>query len=102
MRQGVYVAAGTRSRSLVGIRIDRTRVSFSEDFGKLKAVLHDGTARYKLAVSSRLLKEAWRQGGLLAIRGALPDRNHYCVRVGLARPFGNPPDKCYLMINGVL
>ena len=101
-RQGVYVPAGTECRSLIAIRVGHTRISFLEDFDKLKAVVHDETGRYKLTVSSRLLKEAWRQGGLLAVRGALPNRNDYCVRVGLARPFANQPDKCYLMVNGVL
>jgi hypothetical protein len=99
-RQGVYLPAGIECRSLVAIRVDR--VSFLEEFDKFKAIVRDDTARYKLAVSSRSLKEAWRKGGLLAVRGALPNRNQYCVRVGLARPFGNPPDKCYLMVNGVL
>ena len=93
-RQGVYVPAGTECRSLIAIRVGHTRISFLEDFDKLKAVVDDDTGRYKLIVSSRLLKEAWRQGGLLAVRGALPDRNAYCVRVGLARPFPNQPDKC--------
>jgi hypothetical protein len=101
-RQGVYVPAGTQCRSLVAIRVGHTRISFVEDLHKLRAVVHDDTARYKLTVSSRLLKEAWRQGGLLAVRGVLPNRNYYCVRVGLARPFANQPEKCYLMVNGVL
>jgi hypothetical protein len=101
-RQGVYVRAGTECKSLIAIRVGRTDISFSEGFGKLKTILHDGTARYSLAVSSRVLKEAWRQGGLLAARNALPHRTAYCVRVGLARPFGDRPNECYLMVNGVL
>jgi hypothetical protein len=101
-RQGVYVPAGTEWRSLVAISVSYARISFLEDFGKLKAVVHDDTGRYQLTVSSRLLKEAWREGGLLTIRGALPNQNQYCLRVGLARPFANQPDKCYLMVNGVL
>jgi len=77
-------------------------MSFSEEFEKLRAILYDGTARFRLPVSSRALNEAWRQGGLPAVKGALPAREVFCLRLGLTRPFGNPPDKCYLMINGVL
>jgi hypothetical protein len=91
-RQSVYVPAGTQCRSLIAIRVGRTNISFSEEFEKLRTIVHDGTARYSLAVSSHVLKEAWRQGGLLAVRNALPRRAAYCVRVGLARPFGDRLD----------
>jgi hypothetical protein len=101
-RQGVHVLVGTRCSSLAAIRIQRRRLSFFVEFDKLRAILHDGTARFRLPVSGRALNEAWRQGGLPAVRKTLPTRDIFCVRLGLTRPFGNPPDKCYLMINGVL
>src|ERR1700732_5379447 len=99
--QGVHVPAGVSTRSLWGVVIHRERLSFVEDFQKLKAILDDGAAKYKLAVSSRVLKEAWRNGGLAGVNRALPQTGNLHVRVGLARAFGNPPDKCYVMINGV-
>jgi hypothetical protein len=37
-----------------------------------------------------------------AVRRALPAGTALHVRVGLARGFGEPPDKCYVMLNGVL
>lgn len=101
-RKGVYVPADTHCSSLVAIRVDRANLSFLEDFNKLRANVNDGSRRYQLTVSSRVLKEARREGGLEAVRSALPSRADLCVRVGLARPFGTPPDKCYLMVNGVL
>jgi hypothetical protein len=100
-RQGVHVPAGVKARSLWAITVRRERLTFVEDFAKLKAVLDDGTASYKLAVSTRELKEAWRDSGMAAVNQALPRTAVLHVRVGLARAFGNPADKCYMMINGV-
>jgi hypothetical protein len=101
-RQGVYIPAGTQCASLVAVRVPQNAISFVEEFDKLKANINDGNAIYKLAVSSRVLKEAWRGGGIAALHAAVPSRNLLHVRVGLARPFGVPADKCYLMVNGVL
>jgi hypothetical protein len=58
-------------------------------------------ASYQLTVSSKVLKEAWRTGGLVAVNNALPAREELHVRVGLARPFGEPP-KCFAMLDGAL
>lgn len=99
--QGVYVPVGTQVGSLAAVRLPRNAVQFVEEFGKLKAVLDDGSARYKLAVSSVALKSAWRQGGLAAVQPALPATQQFHIRLGLARAFDNPPVKCYLMVNGI-
>ena len=101
VRQGVHVGVATRIGSLGAIELSSARVDFVEEFDKLKAILDDGEARYKLAVSSRALKLAWRNGGLQAVRRALPASPRFHVRVGLARAFDQPPGKCYLMVNGV-
>ena len=101
VRQGVHTLPRVQCSSLVAVRIPRASLSFSEAFGKLKATLNDGVASYQLTVSSKILKEAWRSGGLAAVNNALPMRNEFHIRVGLARPFDNPP-KCYAMLNGVL
>lgn len=99
--QGVHVPAGVQSRSLWAVAIHRARLSLVEDFQKLKAILDDGAAKYKLAVSSCVLKEAWQNGGLAGADQALPRTGNLHVRVGLARTFGTRPDKCYVMVNGV-
>jgi hypothetical protein len=86
---------------LVAVRVAKSKLSFAENFGKLKAKLDDGSASYQFTVSSKVLKEAWRNGGLAPVNNALPARQEFHVRIGLARPFDNPP-KCYAMLNGVL
>lgn len=101
VRQGVHVRAGTPIGSLGAIELPRARIRFLEEFGKLRAILDDGDARYKLAVSSLALKTAWRQGGTQAAQQVLPPSALLHIRVGLARAFDNPPEKCYLMVNGV-
>lgn len=76
VRKGVHVLSGAEVRSLWAVRVDRTRLFFQdEEFDEkrqLKAILNDGENRYKLAVSSAALKEAWRAGGVTAIHQALP------------------------------
>jgi hypothetical protein len=102
VRQGVYVLEGKQCPSLGAIMVDRPRIKLREDFGKLKAVVSDGQDQYKLAVSSRVLREAWEQGGLAAAEALLPNREQLHVRVGLARTYQGEPVKCYMMLNGAL
>lgn len=100
--QGVYVQQGTQTRSLWGLGIDRNQLRFIEDFGKLKAHLDDGQAAYKVSVSARPFKEAFRNGGVAAANALLPAQGNLHVRIGLARAWPpNHPTQCYTMINGV-
>jgi hypothetical protein len=101
VKQGVHVLPDVQCNSLVAVRVPKSNLVFSEAFGKLKATLDDGSDSYQLTVSSKVLKEAWRSGGVQAVDHALPTRQVLHVRVGLARPFQNPP-KCFAMLNGVL
>lgn len=100
-RQGIHIPVGTVVGSLGAVSLPRTAITFEEDFGKLKAILDDGSASYKLAVSSHAIKLAWRQGGLNAVQNALPASNVFHIHLGLARAFGDPPTKCYMMVNGI-
>lgn len=106
IRNGNYVADGVHTRSLWAVKIHRDDIefideSYKDEPKKLKAIVTDSESRYKLAVSCKTLKEAWVAGGLAALRKSLPARDCFHIRLGLARAFGNPADKCYLMINGV-
>jgi len=103
--QGAHVLQDSKCRSLWGLGINRRSLSFIEDEFKgsikLRGLLHDGAALYKLPISSRVLNEAWRSGGLGAVRAVLPNEGRLHVRVGLARAFEQQPNKCFVMINGV-
>ncbi len=101
-RRGVHVPAGTRIGSLHGLRIPSHHLGFAEDDERLRALLQDAETRYNLPVTSRALRETWREAGIAAVRRALPARTELHVRVGLARGFGEQRDRCYVMLNGVL
>ena len=102
IHQGVYVPKGTDCNSLAAVKVGKTDISFSEPFGKLLAILNDGTVSYQLSVSSHTYKMAWREGGIAKATSLLPNRPKFQVRVGLARDFEGQPNRCYLMVNGIL
>lgn len=102
VHQGVYVPKFTPCSSLASLNVSKRNISFVEPFGKLLAILNDGKARYQLSVSSHIYKKAWREGGVAKATAMLPNRSTVHVRVGLARDFEGQPNRCYLMINGVL
>jgi len=99
--QSIYVPANTNTRSLWGLAVGRAQLELVEDYDKLKAHLNDGQHTYAVSVSSKVLKEAFRAGGLAGASAALPANGDLHVRVGLARPWHAHPNKCYAMINGV-
>jgi hypothetical protein len=102
VHQGVYVPTGTQCGSLAAVKVGKADISFSQPFGKLVAILNDGSASYQLSVSSHIYKEAWREGSVAKANSLLPNRSKFHVRVGLARDFEGQPNRCYLMVNGIL
>jgi hypothetical protein len=101
VHQGVYVPKGTQCNSLAAVKVGKADISFSEPFGKLQ-ILNDGTESYQLSVSSHIYKAGWRAGGIAKATSLLPNRTKFHVRVGLARDFEGQPNRCYLMVNGIL
>jgi hypothetical protein len=102
IHQGVYVPTGTQCSSLAAVNVGKTNISFAQPFGKLVAILDDGSASYQLSVSSHIYKKGWREGGVANATSLLPNRSRFHVRVGLARDFEGQPNRCYLMVNGIL
>jgi hypothetical protein len=102
VHQGVYVPKDTQCSSLGAVRVGKANISFTQPFGKLLAILDDGTAKYQLSVSSHIYKKGWRDGGVENATLLLPNRATLHVRVGLARDFEGQPNRCYLMVNGIL
>lgn len=101
-KQGVHVLQGTQTVSLGAVAVNRKSLKFYEDdSSKLRVKLNDGSDRYSLAVSARLLKETFQEHGIQAVNDLLPPRGKLHVRVGLARTWEDEPNKCYVMVNGV-
>jgi hypothetical protein len=98
--RGVYVPAGTQTRSLYAVGVARHNLIFFEE-NKLRVQLYDGSQCYDLAVTGRALKELYRARGIDGVSASLPDTGPLHVRVGLARAWDDEPNKCYVMINGI-
>jgi len=101
-RRGSHVLTGTRVNSLHGVRINSRGLSFVDMDERPRALLRDADACYDLPVTSRALREVWRDQGVAAVRRLLPVDSMLHVRVGLARGWGDNRDRCYVMLNGVL
>jgi hypothetical protein len=99
--KGLYVPAGTNTRSLGAIAIKASFLRFFLDATKLRAFLYDGANRYLLPVSDRHLNEVNRRDGLQAVKAGMPASGRLHVRLGLARGWQKHPDKCFVMLNGV-
>ena len=100
VKRGLHVWPGAQCRSLVGLWLPRGNLElYGSD--RLRGQFYDGVHIYDMAVSARVLKRAWRAGGVEAATEALPDKAEVHVRVGLARADARFP-KCYAMLNGVL
>ena len=102
VHQGVYVPKDTQCSSLGAVLIRKANLSFEEPFGKLLAIVDDGSSKYQLSVSSHIYKAGWKNGGVDSATQLLPNRAILHVRVGLARDFEGQPNRCYLMVNGIL
>ena len=102
INKGAFVPAGSRSRSLIALEAEAESLSlFVDEKSRLRGRLADPKGTYNLAVVSKSIRETWRLQGIDVVRSQLPTNGKLHIRIGLARPFDNQPDKCYLMINGV-
>jgi hypothetical protein len=103
--KGVHVPEATQIGSLGAVRLPASAVCLFEDnyegTARLRAYLSDAEACYNLPVLAKSLREAYRQGGLDASIGLLPQHGDVHVRLGLARAWAGQPGKCSLMINGI-
>ncbi|CAA7623395.1 conserved hypothetical protein [Magnetospirillum sp. UT-4] len=99
-----FIPVGTECRSLGAIDTNAKRLSFeekeTEDGPKLRCWFYDeSNVSYNFAVSSRLLRQAWQDGGLAALEALRAGHRRAHVRIGLA---GDLEDHCYAMVNGIL
>ena len=105
MLKGCYVVTGEHLRSLGAIELPPASVSLFEDNFKgnrrLKAIIHDDTAIYSVSVSCHSLKKVYAESGIEAANASLPATKLLHIRLGLARPFPNAPNRCNLMLNGI-
>ena len=100
----VSVAEGVNCKSLAGVRLPSSSVSFFKDQYRdnpptLRAYITDKNHKYNLPVSCRRLRALFNSGDINQVQGHLPANQDVHIRLGLARAFnGNP---CSLMLNGI-
>jgi len=97
-----YVPLGSKCNSLGGIELKRADLEFREDQWqddppKLRAIV----SKVNLSVTSTVLRAAFSSGGVEEVERLLPNQGTVHVRIGLARPFGDYPNECFLQVNGV-
>jgi len=104
-RDKAYVPAGANCGSLACQTVEAARFKLSEkvykDEHKLRAELEVGGRVLHLGVAAKALKQAFEKEGLAAARALTPKVGLAQVRLGLARPFKDHPDQCYLQVNGL-
>ncbi len=103
--QKAFVPAGAPCGSLAAQAVDATSLRLIDDeyhdHHKLRARLIVEGHALELPVAAKDLKQAFLKDGVEAARALLPDAGAVQVRLGLARPFDEKPDRCYLQINGL-
>jgi hypothetical protein len=102
--RSAYVPLGTKCPSLGAIEINRKDLQFSQKRwndkpAKLRAIL--AKEQLDLSVTSTILRGTFSTGGVHAVEQSLPKEGKLHLRMGLARPFGDYPDQCFLQINGI-
>jgi hypothetical protein len=99
------VLLDTKCPSLGAIEINR------DDLKLLQKRWEDGPPKLRvviakeqldLGVTSTILRKAFSTGGLPAVERLVPKKAKLHLRMGLARPFGNYPNQCFLQINGIV
>lgn len=100
-----FVPAGAPCGSLACETVDAGALRLADDAfkdqHKLRArVTLDGKA-LELPVAAKDLKQAFQKAGVAAARALIPGGGRLQVRLGLARPFDDRPNQCYLQVNGI-
>jgi hypothetical protein len=100
-RYHAVVARGTECRSLGGLTAKPGALRFIEDGKKkLRALVSDDSGTYNLPVVAHEIRSLYRREGLAALQKAFARRRAH-VRLGLARAYGDYPEECFVMLNGV-
>lgn len=100
-----YAPAGADCGSLAGIELRAEDLQLAERRfeGQVKPEAHLplGGHLLHLAIAAKDIKQAHQRNGLDAARSILADADRLHMRLGLARPWHEHPDQCYLQVNGI-
>jgi hypothetical protein len=101
-----YIRTGTNHPSLLGLRVARPAIQFfdSVDFKgrrRPRCVLTAGGRGVDLSITAVDIRELFRSKGIDAVRNAFDNARDLHIRLGLARGFGQYPERCYMQVNGI-
>ena len=100
-----YVLADTNCSSLGAVEIARDAIQIFEDTRyqkrRLRGMVRVGAANLKMSITGSILRRIFLSEGLAGISAIFPAGGQIHMRIGLARPFDERPNKCYVQINGI-
>lgn len=100
-----YTPAGADCGSLAGLELPGADLKLAEHrfegSGKPEAWLQLDGQPLRLSIAAKDLKQTYTKEGLEAATTMLARADHLHVRLGLARPWHEHPDRCYLQVNGI-
>ena len=104
--KGNFIPAGSQTHSLCGLNLPAESLRFKQEINykgnkQLRAEFIDVNGRYNLPVVAKNLLDLYDSDGVDCVNRSLPTTGRLHIRIGLARPFDNQPNQCYVMMNGV-
>jgi len=100
-----FVPLGVNCRSLGAVEVAAAEVRIFEDtdWGKkrLRCQMQHGGSMIMPTVTSTLIRQRYRDEGIMAVLRQLAPARTLHLRVGLARAFPQKPDRCYIQVNDI-
>ena len=105
-RSKAYVPLNAPCGSLAALEVMSKQVVFHQaaSFGgrvKPRAYLPVGGKILDLSITAKSVKQPFQSQGLPAAIAGFSGAERLHIRLGLARPLNDFPDRCYLQINGI-
>ena len=103
LKENTYVPAKSKCPSLGAVVIPSFNLEFFRDNGKLRVSFKDNDDdQYDLRVTCKYLRDVLdKEKSLKGLNLAIKDYGRAHIRVGLAKPFAQQDNNCFLMCNGV-
>jgi len=102
-----FVPTGTNHPSLRGLFVKSSEITFTtQKFGDGPAkarclVTVPKSPTINLSIAACDLRAVFRKSGREGLKNLFINSNALHVRLGLARGFGDYPDRCYMQVNGI-
>lgn len=102
-----WVEAGRDCPSLGAVCVATRHVSIFSDYGKPRCRFSDAVgAAFEFAVSSKIVRDAWDEGGAERVAALYETAPYVHLRIGLASPWNKdgewPEQRAYAMVNGLI